>query len=254
MRTLLAITILVGLSARAGAETDRPDDSTNKPTEDDKTAMAVKKALEEDRKVRRAQEDADLKVKQEREVAEAAYQKEAVTFRDFLVATVSNNGVTSVGSGTVAYRNGRKLSTDEFYEAVERPDLAATYRRRTKIGKTVAWGGVLVSLAASTYGLFAASKSDNCDIGSPDFSACSDRRSDARLNNLIWTSSVTVGGLVVSLVGVYILAKRQPSSMNENHDMADAHNAKLRKKHRLPTAVAPYATPDGGGLAMVGRF
>jgi hypothetical protein len=250
MRTqLVTVTILIGLfSARAEAE-------TTEPTDDDKTAMAVKKALDEDRKVRREQEDADRKAKQEREGAEVSYKKEAVVFRDFMIANVTNGGVTSVGSATVAYRNGRKLSTGEFYEAVERPDLAATYHHRMKIGRTLVWTGLGVALAASAYGLYAVAKPNRCEVGAADFSACLDRDSANQKRAFIQSSVVGGGGLLALVVGFYVVAKSAPATMNEAHDMADTHNAKLRRKYGLPTArVAPYATPDGGGVAMVGRF
>jgi hypothetical protein len=176
-------------------------------------------------------------------------------FRDFMIAGVSNGSVTSVGHGSIAYRNGRKLSSVEFYEAVDRPDLAATYRRRTVIGWTVALTGTAVALGASTWALFASGKPSKCEIGSPDFSPCLDRETDADHRRLVTSGVVMGGGLVVSLVGLYIVANRHPTSMNESHDLADAHNAKLRKRRGLPSAtLAPYAAPDGGGLAMSGRF
>lgn len=255
MRTPLIAAMLVGLFAtNAIAETEAPQ------TDDDKTAAAVKKALDEDRKARREQEDADKKAKEARAVQEAAFKKEAVTFHDFLVGTVTNGSLTSVANATVAYRNGRKLSTEEFYNAVERPDLAAKYRSRTKLGWTVTVVSAAVMLGGTAYLLkMSGSTTNRCDVGAADFSACLDRetaRNDAETKRVLTISTgLAAGGLVGILVGSYILRARNPSSVNEAHDMADAHNAKLRKKYGLPTAkVVPYAAPDGGGVAMVGRF
>jgi hypothetical protein len=246
--------LFVAVCALAGAAMARAE------TEDDKTAAAVKKALEEDRKVRREQEDADKKAKQEREVQEAAFKKEAVTFHDFLVGPVTNGSLTSVANATVAYRNGRKLSTEEFYVAVERPDLATKYRSRTKLGWTFTVVGAAVMLGGTAYLLkLPGSTANRCDASSPDFSACLDResaRNDAETKRVFTIATgLAAGGLVGMLVGTYILKSRNPSSVNEAHDMADVHNAKLRKKYGLPTAqITPYAMPDGGGVAMVGRF
>jgi hypothetical protein len=258
MRTPLIAAMLVGLFAtKARAETEAQPQTQG---DDDKTAAAVKKALEEDRKVRREQEDADKKAKQERDAQEAAFKKEAVTFHDFVVGTVTNGSLTSVTNATVAYRNGRKLSTEEFFVAVERPDLAAKYRSRTKLGWTTTVVSGAVMLAGTAYLLkLPGSTANRCDTGSSDFSACFDRetaRTDAETKRVLTIATgLTAGGLVGVLVGSFILRTRNPSSVNEAHDMADAHNAKLRKKYGLPTAqITPYASPAGGGVAMVGRF
>lgn len=255
-RSVLAIVTLVSITRMAAAEdtgapvAEAAPGPTTQAAQEDKTAAAVKAALAEDRKAR-----------DDRKTAEARYQKEAITFSDVFFSDAKG---TMAGRAVIPYRNGRKLEVTELYEAVDRPDLAATYRRR---GRYV-WAALGTSFAldaAALYFLYRNTNLASCSIGDFDtFSACSSARSATRSRNYKIAAGLVGGGLVTTVIAVLFVRSRNPASENAVHDLVDDHNAKLRQKHGLPTAglrprlqevaVAPYAQPDGGGLAISGRF
>jgi len=235
--SMLAIATLVSFTGRAAAE----------DAADDKTAAAVKAALAEDRKERDARAE-----------AEARYKKEAIVFTDVYFGNES--GVR--GRALVPYRNGRKLEVVDFYDAVGRSDLSATYRRRT----TYAWIslGTAVALEAASLVVMTKALEDDCEALEPGFDACFAAAEKRQAKGLKLSLGLAGGGIAVMFVGIAFLRYRISTSENDVHDMADHHNAKLRQKHGLPTAglrprlqqvaLTPYVDTDGGGLAIGGRF
>lgn len=130
----------------------------------------------------------------------------------------------------------RPLTEVELFRTVGRPDLAERYQFRHR-------GGIAAGLigGAAMIGGLAVAIWD------------SPREFHPRFYTL---TGVTVAGagFITMLVGIYYGAQPLPVSPSEVYDLAAAHNRKLRAKYNLPATVAPYASPDGGGVAVGGEF
>jgi hypothetical protein len=194
-------------------------------------ASSLREALEDDRRERRAREQAEL-----------AYKREAIRFTHLYLA--GSGG--AVAGEMVPYRGERRLSAPEFFHAVDRPDLARRYSRRRTAGWALAITGMLTS-AGSMGPFFAAVHGE-----------------DPRLAML--GGAMLGAGFTLSFVGIYYVSRANPVGERDMHDMADAYNAALRGKHGLPRAaaprrggieglaLAPYVAVGGSGLALGGRF
>jgi hypothetical protein len=230
--------------------------TTQLSTKPSSGAGEVKAALEQDREDRRA-----------KEAAEFHYKQEAISFGDLYIATTSSSGSTSVSHSMLPYKGGRQLTPEEFFVEVGRQDLADTFHHRTVVGWTGIGIGTAIILGSSIY-MVAAMPEDNCDVGSSTFDTCFAKHEADTSRHFKVSLAIGGGGLLVGLVGYYYMLTRNPASKNEIYDMADAHNAKLRQKYNMPgatsaasfrphlqdVAIAPYATGDGAGLAVAGRF
>lgn len=163
--------------------------------------------------------------------------------------------------GTLAYkgRHKERLDGGSFYRAVGREDLAGRYKRRSGARVALVVGGLGVAVGGTAYALFGP---EDCRLGA-GFAACLDRNS-SRFNT----------GIVISLVGgglatAGFLINPHPISAHEARALADAHNAGLREDLGLPAhyelepvsyreeeriRVAPFVTPEGGGILVSGRL
>lgn len=228
--------------------------TTQLSTKPSSGAGEVKAALEQDREDRRAKEDAEFH-----------YKQEAITFGDLYIATTTN-GSTSVSHSMLPYKGGRQLTPEEFFVEVGRQDLADTFHHRTVVGWTGIGIGSVFVLGGAIY--MTAGLTDNCDAGSSTFDTCFAQHQADEKKHFEIGIGISAGGLLISMVGYYYLLTRNPASKNEIYDLADVHNAKLRQKYNMPgatsdasfrphlqdVAIAPYATGDGAGLAVAGRF
>ncbi len=246
-----AVTIAFVLSTARVGHADPPADGAA-PPQVDATATAVRAALDEDRAARRDHEE-----------AEERFKSEAITFGTVVVATHDRYG-TSVHQGVLPYLGGRPLSNEDFYRAVDRPDLADRYTHRSH----VATGAIVLGSATTLASLYFFAQSIHtsstfCDPFASNYATCQanadaqQRAADAdasRNRNIGF--AVAGAGVAISIVGLYYLATRNPVSINEAYALADEHNARLRRKYMLSHDVklAPYGDAGGGGMVVAGRF
>ena len=210
------------------------------------TATAVKSALEEDRKKR-----------EEKELAKAAFEREEIRFNDVAMVSGTKEG-TRTTLEMIPYRGGRRLSMPEFYDAVDRSDLSASYYLRRNLGI----GAIVVGGAAVLGGMYLSVTKGlgDCFSTDSDYEACSEEADKWETVGL----GLAIGGVVVATAGYLAVRFAKPIGDREAYDLADAHNAKLRAKHGLPTAqrakrfhevaFAPYTGSGGAGLSVLGRF
>ncbi|HLL23412.1 MAG TPA: hypothetical protein VK427_14845 [Kofleriaceae bacterium] len=225
------------------------------------TTAAMKEMLEGERRHR-----------EQKELAEASYAREAIRFSDVAVVT-GGKSYTTTSLVSIPYQGDRRLSPPEFFEAVERPDLRERYHTRRNGGIAAAIGGNVAMLGA-LYIIIDKGTNDSdfnsCSFTQPDYSSCRaaaaerERRADDDAEK--WRNigiGIGIGGAVVATVGYYYIFRANPVSLREAHDLADSHNAKLRAKHGLGAlprkrfenvALTPYADAGGGGLSLSGRF
>jgi hypothetical protein len=189
-------------------------------------------------------DDAAERRERERELAELRYAREAIRFDDD-VAVTGHDGSVSTRREWFAYRgeSRHRLSEEELYEALGRPDLARTYRRRVRTVATLAVVGLAAILGGSLYAGFGDTERDeNLGIG------------------------VAIGG-GVALTGALIYGHHaSPLGEGEAKRLADEHNQKLRRDLGLPhlgtssrprirdVQWAPVIGRDAAGLALTGRF
>jgi hypothetical protein len=199
------------------------------------TAVAMKSALEDERKHR-----------ERKELAEAAYYRDAIHFGDH--STVRSYGsIVTTQLQSVPYRGDRRLTPLEMFELTDRQDLVERYRDRHRVGV----GTLLASLGSFCVGGYLVFSGD-LESSSPT------RRQKIGLG--FWGA-----GFIFGFVGIYYIARSNPLSEGEMHDVAEAYNGKLRVKHGLPAlsarpkriqdvSLVPYADDNGGGFALTGRF
>jgi hypothetical protein len=134
----------------------------------------------------------------------------------------------------VLYRNHRRLTHLEVYEAIERPDLVARDRRQHRQGAIVA----IVGGAITAAGIYIAATGRFRDDDRPDSN-----------------QHLTIGGLTAAVglatAGFGALhAGSGVTSEDQILDLAEEHNTKLRQRLKL----APQVGRDGGGVTLSGRF
>lgn len=197
--------------------------------------------------------------------AERDYEEEALGFGDEIAVAVGPR-TTTVMSVRYAYQGTmkRRLSVPEFFELVERPDLAATFKRRRLGGMIGMIGGSAAFLVGSYVGAKASEPYERALCFSGDFTmqqACERREDekeraydDDRHPKRIVGWTLAAGGAVVAIASIFFWYRANPLSEREVYDLAADHNAKLRKKHGLPVSLAPYADERGGGMLVSGRF
>lgn len=176
---------------------------------------------------------------QAHEIAELRFKRESIRFsNDFDITVTNNTGVIHRKWVALQGDLDERLSPDEFYQKVGRPDLAKAYdhRRDIMIGGWVVAG---VGAAVAAYALFSAPDDGNDD----------------------WNEHVFIGAGLAAVVGGgvgwWYRFHPQPISESEAKQLAEQHNQELRRRLGLPVVdlqVAPVATGTTGGLALSGKF
>lgn len=135
------------------------------------------------------------------------YQKDFVWFYD---------GHSGFGRSFVPYHGKyhEPLEGSAFYEAIERPDLASSYRLRQALNITMFAGGT----ALFFYGFFAFHD-----------------------NGLLTIGSVLAGGVLGS-IGFY--RANDPVDEPTARRLADEHNRRLKRRLGLPTDLNPDQSPQ----------
>jgi hypothetical protein len=186
-----------------------------------------------------------------RDSAEAAYRTSALSFGDELLVSGDQHSTTTTRHWIV-YQGElrRRLDPEQFYGVVGRPDLGARYRARTRRGiAAITTGGALV-LAGGVYSILTLVRMDNCGTDDPDFAGCVDAEGDRVTRTIAIGLGVSLLGAAVGIAGIHYLSTAHPVSESEAQALAERYNTQLRRDLRL----APYATANGGGLVLGGRF
>lgn len=137
------------------------------------------------------------------------------------------SGTGDVATQWVPLHDGVPLSRADFYRLTGHGDLAATNHRKY----VTAWVSVAASIATFGVGAYELSR-----LGPGD--GADDPHAHA-------AELAGVAGLGLLAFGIYELATTVRWSALDAHAEADRYNH---------SHVAPYATPDGGGVMMHGRF
>jgi hypothetical protein len=185
----------------------------------------------------------------EREAAESAYREQAIGFGDEYVVTASDSWV-SVSRRWTANQGelGAPLSGAEFYDLIDRPDLARAYHRRLTY-KRVAIGAAAVGTMGAFALILTMPNPASCDLGDE---ACESANRQGFRNHM-WeaTGAIALSGVAI-VIARYYWAHPHPISESEAKRLAAEHNQTLRD--RLGLSVAPYVSGQGGGVSVAGRF
>jgi hypothetical protein len=189
--------------------------------------------------------------------AEGSYDDLYVDFVDVITVTTNKYGSSvSTGIQPVQGKYKKPLPGATFYDTVERPDLAASYRR------TIGWkwglgiSGALVGLGGLTYMVYGITDSvgvcSRSQLGAAlggDGSGC---HQDSTTPLIVGGSAATAG-FIALLVGVYL--DPHPVDAPGARRIADEYNQRLRARTERPQ-VQPglFAAAGGGGLEVHGRF
>lgn len=159
------------------------------------------------------------------------------------------------------------LELTDFYEAVDRPDLAGSVHTRHRVRIASLVGGI-VAFGASGYFVTEASVSavsslnyTGCDSSSRDYSVCLSRnqqQQDAASRDATGYALAGVGAIAVGFIGVLVwhYLDEDPESELDHRRLAREHNQRLKHELDLPAdyEITPYAQPDGAGFALSGSF
>ncbi len=185
-----------------------------------------------------------------RSAASEEYDKNFIWFQDLIAINVQGGGI--VGSSTIPYQGKYKKPLDgaAFYEAIERPDLASSYRTRQAVRLSLFGVGYAAIIGAPIYTLLLA---DSCDGIDPD---CDDSK------RWVVGGAMFGGGLVLAITAGLIAP--HPIAATEARQLADEHNMRLKERLGLASQEKPKAQPiqagffatrdGGGGLTLGGSF
>ena len=204
----------------------------------------------------------DRAEREQREIAELKYRREALRFGNTLLVAATGN-VVSVTTRWNVHRGelDQVLEPEEFYTLVGRPDLGEVYasRRKLAIAGYVVGGVVLVGGTVLAFSL-----RKDCAIGEPEpaFSMCEHDNTQSFLTTYAVSSGV---GLIGLLVGLWYGFHPHPITENEAKSLADVYNQGLRREFGLPVVarepllrdlkLTPFlGRGDTGGLTLSGRF
>lgn len=181
-----------------------------------------------------------------RSAAAEEYDKSFIWFQDLVAINIQNGGV--VGSTTIPYQGKYKkpLAGSDFYEAIDRPDLASSYQTR----QIVRWSLMGVGYAGLIGGaLYPVLATDDCSAADLDCDMSS---------KWITGGVIMGGGLVLAVIGGAI--NPHPIEATEARRLADEHNGRLKERLGLTSRAAEpiraglFATRDGAGLSVGGAF
>lgn len=202
----------------------------------------------------------DRAEREQRELAELKFRREALRFGNTLVVAATGNVVSVTTRWTVHQGDlDQQLEPEEFYAKVGRPDLGEEYASRRKL----MIGGYVVGSAALAIGIVVAfSSRTDCSVDQPDFSSCEHNNTQNFLTAYLVGSSL---GLIGLSVGFWYQFHPHPITENEAKGLADVYNQRLRRELGLPVVrrepllrdvrLAPFiARGDARGLALTARF
>lgn len=187
--------------------------------------------------------------RQQSAVAEARYRESALGFSEEVTMFVaSRDGTITAVDRTrrwTAFQGEQRIELEphEFYELVQRGDLIEAYDRRRAIRNvTAVVGGAMSTL--STYLILTS------DFGDPGMKV---------------GIALGLGAVVPLTISGWYWARPHPITETQAKVLATKYNGWLRRSLGLPSAArdrgvlrevawAPYATPDGAGIALGGRF
>jgi len=134
----------------------------------------------------------------------------------------------------------------DFYEAVDRPDLAASYRTRNAVHLALGLGGLVVAMGGDAYVLSGMNFGACHDLPllTPAYQACAARADDERASKAAIGLGIAAVGSVAFFVGAFL--DPHPVDAPTRRRLADEHNRKL--------GVTPLVGPGGGGVQIDGRF
>jgi hypothetical protein len=179
---------------------------------------------------------------------ELRFRREAIGFNDTFV--VQGGTVTSGGGRLWTPWQGElhlKLTPQQFYSLVNRPDLLAAHQSRRSTGTVVAVVGGLAMVGGA---VFAVSDIKN---GGP--------------GRFLAGMGIEVAGGVLFGIGLWYLIT-PPIDEGQAKALAQQYNDNLRRKYGLPVAMrqrrdahrfsqvalTPFAGENRGGLVLSGRF
>jgi hypothetical protein len=200
--------------------------------------------------------------------AQREYERQLIWFGYRHVVDVGE-GAAQYGRRPVRGLQRERLGWADFYEAIERPDLARKFTRNWRLKKLFIIGAV-GGLAGAGALVFATAECTDAhtDFLNPD--------NDGPLviapcRNLAVGAAV-LGGAGFGMLLTAIILHKQPVSREEARLLAEEHNARLRKKYGLPDhmtkthvsmaarqrelslSVTPVLLSGGGQLGTSLRF
>lgn len=175
-------------------------------------------------------------------LARAAYESRYVWFEDRRVqrrVVGAPREVTLVRVG----KQGTVLVGEEAYLAIDRPDLAASYRTRKILKWSAFFGGLALSVGAYTYRTVGV----RCLANDPTTGECLERDPVP----LAIGTGVTVGGVAIAVFAA--IFNPNPVVGEEFKKLGDEFNEKLKRELRL-TDVSASIDPLRGTVGVAGRF
>lgn len=210
------------------------------------------------------------------DAAKAEYARRFVGFDEQHGTVIAMHGGYGGATGVIApvtigvpYLGAQRdpLDLTDFYDAVDRSDLADSVHTRHRLRIASLVGGI-VAFGASGYFMteasFSAVSSLNytaCDPTSRDYSVCLGRnqqQQDSASRDATGYALAGVGAIAVGVLGVLVwhCVDEDPESELVHRRLAREHNARLKRELGLPDdyEITPYVQPGGGGFALSGTF
>lgn len=234
MRGCWAVVVILGLMAQAHAQARAP---VGPGSAEDVAATAIAPGL--------------------LDAAELAYSGRSIVLDSSFAVGRGAATQLSTRRNWRAYQggSGELLSPTQFYTAVGRPELAASYDQRHWFGLATLVGGAALVLGTVGYG---SATIDSCDaVALDERRGCSDR-----YHRVL---EVGVGvGLIAMAIGGWYVGRPHPIDESQAQALVDDYNRRLRRQIGLPIVARPpvlrdlkvgaYRDGRSSGLVIAARF
>jgi len=170
--------------------------------------------------------------------ASEEFDQNFIWFQEVVTVNAQNGSVMGSTAIPLQGKYRKPLEGAAFYEAIDRPDLASSYRTRQIVRGSLIGVGVAGIVGGALAPLYASDENRWTTMG-----------------------AVLGGGVVLALVGGSI--DGHPIPATEARRLADEHNSRLKERLGLASrdASAPkkikaglFATREGGGVTLGGSF
>ncbi len=184
--------------------------------------------------------------------AEAQYRNRQIGFQDWI-------GVNQYGAVVASWSQpfqgspANPLSVTEFFDAVDRPDLAASSRRRSTVKWSLVAAGAATATVGAVYVLLGGDSAGKCDTAytttSSGYSTCLDQATASDTKRL--TTGLVISGIGTAVLVAALFIPTNPASPQEAYDMAQRHNRKLRESLGLPGDATQRGAPGARWFARL---
>lgn len=171
--------------------------------------------------------------------AQQEYDEKYIWVEDFPVVYGDRDHiVTTIGTFFFQGKYRKPIAGADLYDAIGRPDLAATYRDRLTRKLILVGTGLALTMGGGVYILAAFPK------GNSQSAQQAQAAQDAARNAMTVGAVISTGGLVLAAIGAFL--RVDPLDASEARRLVDEYDRRLQEKLGLGAPPSGEASPRAG--------